>query len=385
MNGKPIDLFHLFGFAVRADPSWFLLALLVVWSLASGVFPATHPGLPAGTYLLMGVGGALGLFLSIVFHELWHSLVARRYGLPMRGITLFIFGGIAEMEDEPVDPKAESLMAAAGPAASVVLGAALILLSALALRLDWPVEAAIVLRYLGGLNLALAVFNLLPGFPLDGGRILRAALWAWRRDMRWATRRAAHVGAGFGVLLMLLGGARAFAGDLVGGLWWVVLGLFLRGVAVASYQRLVLEQSTAGRTIDELIDRQASAVPAGASVQRLVDEYVLKQHHRTFPVVDGGRLLGCVSVGRLREVPRERWAETPVSRLVEPCGPGNTVEPGLPLTKAAGALRDSGRDRLIVAEDSHLIGTVEAEDLFRYLALRLEVEEAASAGAAKPR
>lgn len=376
MDGKPIRLFRLCGFSVRADPSWFVLALLIVWTLSAGYFPAVQPGLSPGLYLAMGLAAAAGLFSSIVFHELWHSLVARRYGLPIRGITLFIFGGVAEMEDEPVNPKAESLMAAAGPAASVVLAAVLAFAAALGPLAGWPPAVTAVLRYLSGLNLALAAFNLLPGFPLDGGRLLRAGLWAWRRDIRWATRIAARVGAGFGTLLLMLGFLNAIGGRLLGGIWWFILGLFLRGVAASSYQRLLIREGTAGHTIDEMMDRDPPRVPVTATVQRLVDDYFLTHYHRTFPVVEGERLVGCVNIRRLKDIPRERWASASVRELLEPCGADNTVPPGLPVARAAGTLQGARNDQLIVADDSRLIGTVAAEDLSRYMAVRLEVEEA---------
>ena len=190
MFGARITLFRLLGFEVRLDASWLILAVLLTWSLARGYFPAYYPGLAAQTYWWMGVVGALGLFASIVLHELAHSVVARRYGLPMRGITLFIFGGVAEMDDHPPTAKSEGMMAIVGPIASYALALVFYLLHLAGSGGGLPEALTGVLGYLAFINLVLATFNLVPGFPLDGGRVLRSILWAWKGDLRWATRTA---------------------------------------------------------------------------------------------------------------------------------------------------------------------------------------------------
>jgi Zn-dependent protease len=195
MFGKRITLFKLFGFEVRVDLSWLIIAFLIVWSLAQGFFPYQHKGLSSTTYLWMGIVGALGLFASIVFHELWHSLIARRVGLHMKGITLFVFGGVAEMDEEPPNAKAEFLMAIAGPLSSIVLGFIFYVFYSTFKGLPVPVEG--VVRYLALINWILAGFNLLPAYPLDGGRVLRSALWFWKGDLRWATRIASQSGSAY--------------------------------------------------------------------------------------------------------------------------------------------------------------------------------------------
>ena len=214
MFGKTVTLFRVFGFEVKVDWSWLILGALIVWSLATGLFPAWYKGLERADYWAMGVAGAVGLFLSIVFHELWHSLVARRFGLDMRGITLFLFGGVSEMGDEPPSPKAEFFLAVAGPISSVVLAAVLLGLSYLLLGAGPMTPVTGVLKYLGYLNLVLAGFNLIPAFPLDGGRVLRAVLWGSWNDLRRATRVASSVGAGLGAGLMVLGAVQFFMGQI---------------------------------------------------------------------------------------------------------------------------------------------------------------------------
>ena len=205
MAKNQVTLFEIAGFAVKVDWSWAILAMLIAWSLAEGFFPSLYEGLPVAAYWWMGVAGVLGLFLSILLHELSHSVVARYYGLPIRGITLFIFGGVAELEEEPLSPRVEFRMAIAGPILSVVLGVTFYLLGLLGEALGWSAPVVGVPRYLASLNLILAVFNLIPAFPLDGGRVLRAWLWHRWRDMRRATRAAANAGIAFSVVLMGIG------------------------------------------------------------------------------------------------------------------------------------------------------------------------------------
>lgn len=224
MFGRRLTLFTLCGFRVRVDASWLVLAVLIVWSLGNAYFPAMAPHLTPAAHFLMALAGLLGLAWSILLHELAHSIVARHYGLPIGGITLFLFGGIAELEAEPETPKGEMLMAVAGPAMSLVLA---ILLHGGAVALAGT-GAAAVLSYLGLINLLLAGFNLIPAFPMDGGRMLRAALWAWRGDLMWATRMASLAGTTLGIVVMAAGFWQVAVGQIVAGMWWVLIGAFVR-------------------------------------------------------------------------------------------------------------------------------------------------------------
>jgi len=244
MFGRGMRLFKLFGFEVRIDWSWLFLALLLSWSLAMGVFPFYYRGFAISTYWLMGIIGALGLFGSIILHELRHSLIARRFGIPMRGITLFIFGGVAEMSASPPSAKSEFFMAIGGPIVSVLLGIAFLALSAIGA--GWPVPLVGVLAYLGWINLILVAFNLIPAFPLDGGRVLRSALWGWKRNLRWATRVATAIGSGFAFLLIGLGIFRFIFGDFIGGIWYVFLGWFLHQASQASYRNVLVRETLVG-------------------------------------------------------------------------------------------------------------------------------------------
>ncbi|MBI5163215.1 MAG: site-2 protease family protein [Magnetospirillum sp.] len=247
MFGHRLRLFRLLGFAIHIDATWLVLAALIVWSLAAGYFPLVAPDRAGGVYWLMAVSGLLGLAASVVAHELAHAVVARHLDLRIAGITLFLFGGVAEMAEEPDSPRAELLMALAGPALSLAVGAAAWGALAVGLAAGMGAVAAALLGYLAMVNLLLAGFNLIPAFPLDGGRVLRALLWAWRGDLLWATWVATGGGRLLGMVLMVWGMWTALMlANPFGGLWWVVIGLFVHAAAVESYRRQAVRSRVAG-------------------------------------------------------------------------------------------------------------------------------------------
>jgi Zn-dependent protease/CBS domain-containing protein len=372
--GKRIVLFELLGFKVQADFSWVFLALLVTWSLARALFPAMYPGLEPATYWWMGIAGMIGLFFSLVVHELSHSVVARRYGLAIKGITLFIFGGVAEMEEEPASAKTEFLMAIAGPIASFVLAAGFYGL-ALAGRAQGIAESATgVSEYLAAINALLATFNLLPAFPLDGGRVFRAALWHWKGDLRWATRLASRVGSGFGFGLIVLGFLNVLNGNFVGGMWWFLIGMFLRGAAQASYYQLETRRALEGEPVRRFMTTDPVTVPPGLSVRDLVEDYVYRYHHDLFPVADGRRLVGCVGVRQIKETPREDWDRLTVAGIMFRCSADNTVAADMDAVKALGLMRRTNNARLLVVEGDRLVGIVALKDLLAFLALKMDLE-----------
>ena len=285
MFGRPVTLFKIFGFEVKLDISWLFLAALITWSLARGLFPEYYKGLPSAAYWWMGAAGAVGLFLSIVIHELTHSLVARYYGISMKGITLFIFGGVAQMEDDPPNPKAEFMMAIVGPLSSCLIGIFSFLLYTFGEKSGWPVTINGVLTYLTWLNIVLAVFNLIPAFPLDGGRVLRSVLWSWKKDIRWATGIAAQIGSGFGILLIIMGVVYIISGNFVGGLWWFLIGLFLRSTAQMSYQQLLARNIFNTKKVNELMVKNPVTVPRSISLEEFIRDYVYKHHFQMYPVL----------------------------------------------------------------------------------------------------
>ncbi|MGD2114581.1 MAG: site-2 protease family protein [Acidobacteriota bacterium] len=371
MFGKTFDLFSVFGFKIRLDVSWFVVAVLITWSLASAAFPQMAPDLSATTYWLMGVLGALGLFASVVAHELSHASVARRYGIDMRGITLFIFGGVAEMSDEPPSPKAEFWVAIAGPIASLVLG----LLFLVAGGLPMPAAAGTVVGYLGVINIVLAVFNMIPAFPLDGGRILRSVLWQWKDSLRQATRITSAIGSGFGFLLIGFGILRLVAwGDFVGGMWMALIGLFVRNAAQMSYQQLLLRRVLEGEPVSRFMEVEPVVAPPWISVEELVEDYVYRHHFKMFPVVSNGRLEGCVTTRQIKELPRDEWANTPVRQLARECSEDNSIAPDADAMKALSAMSRNRASRLLVVEGDELRGVLALKDLLDFFAMKIELE-----------
>ncbi len=374
MNGRGITLFELLGFKVRVDVSWLFLALLVTWSLARGLFPVWYEGFSPATYWWMGIAGMIGLVFSLIFHELSHSLVARHYGLSIKGITLFIFGGVAEMAEEPKDAKTEFLMAIAGPIASFVLALGFYLLASFGVARGLPVPFTGVLVYLSFVNLLLGGFNLIPAFPLDGGRMLRAALWYWRGDLRQATRIASGAGKGFGLLLMMLGALNIVTGNFIGGMWWFVIGLFVRGAAEASYQQLLAKRQFEGEPVRRFMTHDTVAVSPDLSLRSFVEDYVYEYHYDLFPVVAGQGLVGCVGARQVKTVPREDWERHSVGEIMSPCTEENTVDPGMDAIEAMALMRRTGASRLIVAVGDRLVGIVVLKDMLEFFSLKIDLE-----------
>ena len=378
---RGFHLFTLFGFEVKLDLSWLLLALLISWSLGAGWFPARYPELSNHAYAWMGIAVAVGVFFSIVFHEFSHSVVARYYGMPIRGITLFIFGGVAEMEGEPPNPKAEFLMAIAGPISSFLLAALLWAATSLAEGAAWPQPVAGVLSTLAVINFTVAVFNLAPAFPLDGGRVLRAALWHWRRNLQEATFISSRIGRGFGTALMILGVIAVVGGNLLGGMWWFLIGIFVRGAASSSYQQLVLKDMVEGQPVRRFMRSEPVTVAPSVSIADWVEDYVYRHHYKMYPVVDGSRLLGCITIDSLQGLRREDWSTTQVADVMEHRSESNTVDAGTDtMALLTTILKPAGRSRFMVVEDDRLVGIIALKDLLELISLKLEIESPGRGG-----
>ncbi len=375
MFGHRFKLFKLFGFEVRVDASWLFIVLLITWSLAVGYFPYKYRGLPTGDYWWMGIASALGLFGSIVVHEFSHSLVARHYGLPMKGITLFIFGGVAEMGEEPRNAKTEFLMAIAGPITSILIGL-LFYLVYQAGRTVWSLPLVGVIAYLAWISWLLAGFNLVPAFPLDGGRVLRSALWRWKGNLGRATQIASGIGSGFGILLIVLAVWQLLAGNFIGAMWWFLLGLFLRGAAESSYRQLLIRRALEGEPVRRFMKTDPVTVPPDLSIEDLVEGYIYRKHFKMFPVVATGseKLAGCVTTSGVKRVPREEWNQHSVREVLQPCSPENTIGPDTDAVKALAQISRSGQSRLMVVDRGHLLGVIALKDLIGFLATKLDIE-----------
>ncbi len=374
MFGKSFTLFKLFGFKVRIDVSWLIIAVLITWTLATGLFPRYYKDLPAPVYWWMGVAGALGLFFSIVFHEFFHSLVARRFGLPMKGITLFIFGGVAEMSEEPENAKTEFMMAIAGPLSSIALGVIFYGIFRASAAAGWPKPVQGIFGYLSYINLLLAAFNLLPAFPLDGGRVLRSALWKWKGSLRWATRKAAGIGSLSGLLLIILGVANVLSGNFVGGIWWFLIGMFLRYAAQSSYQQVLIRKALEGTPVRSIMRKDPVTVPPSLTIGEFVENYIYKYHFKMFPVLEDGKLAGCITTRQVKDVPRQEWGRRRVGEIVSHCSNENSVSPEYDAVKALGLMSRTGNSRIMVVENGQLVGIISNKDLLRHISLKMDLE-----------
>lgn len=374
MFQRSVKLFKLLGFEVKIDLSWIIIAALIVWSLSTGLFPFQYKNLSIRTYWLMGITGALGLFLSIIAHELSHSIVAKKHGMHMKGITLFIFGGVAEMTEEPVSPKAEFAMAVVGPISSLAI--AFILYGIYRVSegiISTPVQG--VIRYLAWINGILAVFNMVPAFPLDGGRVLRSFLWEWKKNLQAATRITSKIGAGFGIVLIILGVFNIFNRNFIGGMWWVLIGMFLHSAARMSYQQLLVRKALEGEPVERFMKADPITVPPSITIEKLVEEYVYRYHHKLFPVVDNDKLIGCVTTRQVKDVSRENWAQTTVGDIAEGCSDDNTISPETDAVKALKSMHGTGSSRLMVVEGKDkLVGIISLKDIMNWLSLKMDLE-----------
>jgi Zn-dependent protease/predicted transcriptional regulator len=368
-------LFKIFGFEVKLDFTWFLLALLITWTLSTGVFPEQHKGLSKATYWWMGLASAIGIFFSIVFHELSHSLVARHYKLDIKGITLFIFGGVAEMKSEPKNPKSEFFIAIAGPIMSFFIALVCYLITKAGQAWGWPASITGVTGYMAFLNTLLGVFNLVPAFPLDGGRVLRAILWHWKKSFRKATHLSSRIGAGFGLALIILGVLALIGGNIIGGMWYILIGLFLRGAAIASYQTAAAKEMLEGHPVREFMNPNPVIVSPQISLQELLENYVYRYHFKLYPVVRDGQLLGTISVQEVKTRPATEWSQISVQAVMQDVDPKLVVHPDTDCSELMPKMmQQEFSTTCFVVEHGNLIGVIALKDIWEYMATRMDIE-----------
>lgn len=384
--GSGIRLGHLFGVRIVIDWSLLIIFGLIAANLGLGLLPAWHPEWSVALIWGVSLVAAVLFFASILAHEMSHALVARAHGMKVERITLFIFGGLAQIEGESPTPRAELLVAGVGPVVSIVIGVVSILIGgalAEAPLTDDPVEfiaslgpVATLLLWLGPINVLLGVFNLISGFPLDGGRVLRAVLWWMTGSLRRATQLAARGGQAFAWLLMAVGVAMLFGayipvlgGGLVQGLWLLLIGWFLNNAARMSYQQLVIKEALDDVSVTEVMERDVHTIEPGLSVEELVRDHLMRRDQRAFPVVDGGRLVGLVTLADVRTVSREDWAATPVERIMTPAGELATLKPGDSAFDALTLLGQRNVDQIPIVEDGRLEGLVRRREIMTWLSL----------------
>ncbi|HLU26165.1 MAG TPA: site-2 protease family protein [Longimicrobiales bacterium] len=364
----------VFGFEIRIDFSWFIIFFLILWTFTVAVFPANFPGLSRGAYLGMGVVGALLFFSSLLAHELSHSLVARRKGIPVEGITLFIFGGMARTRMEAEQPGDEFYIAVVGPVSSILIGLLFGLIWWLGTRLGWSTAITGVALYLGFLNIALAVFNLLPGFPLDGGRLFRSLVWKITGDVTRATRIASTGGKWLGYVLVALGVLQVFGGALVGGLWMVFIGWFLRNAAIVSYEQHLVRLALEGVPAWQIMSRDPETVQPDLTLQALVDDYFLRRRYQAFPVSTDGTPLGIITMHQVKDVPREEWPQRTVAETMTPADETVTVRPEESMVRVLERMEQSGTRRVLVTRNGQLVGIITAADISDWLRRAREFE-----------
>ncbi len=376
---KPsITLGRLFGVVIGLHYSWFIIALLITLSLV-GHFGATDPSWSRETVWASAIVTALLFFASIVLHELSHALVARARGVSVRSITLFALGGVATMDNPSPTAKTEFLIAVAGPIASVAIGLGCY---GLAASLGWSPEADVspataVLGWLGYINITLAVFNLIPGFPLDGGRILRAIIWSRTGDADRSTMSAARVGQAVAFGFILLGVMQFFAGAGFGGLWIAFIGWFLLQAAQASYAQVAVVADLRGVHVRDIMATDCETVGQDMRVQTLVDEHLLRTGQRCFVVGGPGGVVGLITSHEIKSLPRDRWASAPLSEVMRPIDDLRTIPPD---ALAIDALRLMGREdvnQLPVMSNGKFEGMVGRTHILQLLQARAELNQPA--------
>jgi Zn-dependent protease/CBS domain-containing protein len=372
MFGMRWRLFRLFGIPIGVDASWLIILALLTWTLIN-FFTIQVPGHTGGTYVVMGLATALAFFVCIVLHELGHAVVATRVGIPMRGITLFLFGGVAEMESEPPSPRSEFLMAIAGPLVSLVLAVVFFVLAYVGLANGWPRLYAIPLLYLGWINSVVLLFNMVPAFPLDGGRVLRSILWGTLNNLRRATLWASRCGQVFAWFLIGLGVLQLFAGNLFGGIWLGIVGLFLNNAAQMSYQQVVIRQALQGEPLRRFMNTDPVTVSPDLDLHTWVEDVVYRHHHKTYPVVSDDRLHGVISVRDLSLLPREEWPGHTVGEIMHREVDAISLPPDADALEALEKMNRTGSSRLLVVEGQRLVGLISLKDLLRFLELKLEL------------
>ncbi len=362
-------IFKIAGISIEINVSWLIILVLLTSFLALDYYPVAAEGYSAVVYWALGLLAALLLFASVLVHELSHSLVAKARGLPVKSITLFIFGGVSDIEREPQSPGVEFQMAFAGPLTSLIIGG--VAFGAALLIGDSSLLLAATLLYVGWANLLLAGFNLIPGFPLDGGRVLRSIIWKSTGSLRTATRWAARVGQVFAYLLILVGVWRFFVGDFVNGLWFGFIGWFLLQAAQSENLQVTLEAIFRGVKVGQLMTAAPGGAQANMSVQQLVDGYVLPYGVRSIPVMRGDAMVGLVTLEDVRRVPREQWPQTLIGDAMTPLARLQTARADESLNDALPRMTRSDVNQLpVIDESGRLVGMLSRDAIMRYVEIR---------------
>ncbi len=363
-------LARIAGIDIGIHYSWILVFVLITWSLAAGYFPEVYPGWAMWTYWITAAVAALLLFVSVLLHELAHSLVAKSRGLPVKSITLFLLGGVSNLESEPEKPGVEFAVAIVGPLASVVLAGIFWAVDFFGLAPSGPVSATV--EYLVAINVLLAAFNILPGFPLDGGRVLRSIIWGTTNDLKKATNIASVVGQVFGWLMIVGGVLMALTGNLLSGIWLAFIGWFLNGAAEASRRELEMRTMWLNVLVSSVMNERVETVDQTSSIENLVNEVYVKKGVRVAPVTEDGRLLGIITLSDIKRVPADEWRNTPVSSIMTR-PPLQTIKPDDNMSTAVRMMAEHGLNQLPVVVENRIVGMLCRADIIRYVQIHYEL------------
>jgi Zn-dependent protease/CBS domain-containing protein len=370
MRGS-LKIGKILGIPIQLHVSWFLIAVLITWTLAAGFFPQEYPGWSAGTYWLVGAVTAILFFASVLIHELGHSVLALREKVPVKSITLFIFGGVAQIGREPQTAGAEFRIAIAGPLASLGLAG---IFGGLGAALAGNAALAASLAYLGRINLLLALFNMIPGFPLDGGRVLRAALWAFGGSFQNATKWASRAGRVVAYGFILFGAAQILlGGGFLNGLWIAFIGWFLNNAAESSYQQVLLRDMLSGVKARSVMSQECVTVPSGLGVDRLIEEHVLAGGQRCFFVADNGSMQGLIALQNIRTVPREQRQGLTAEKVMTRIADLVRVQPDDDLWSVLQKMDEHNVNQVPVMDGGSFLGMITRERLLHDIRLRAEL------------
>jgi Zn-dependent protease/predicted transcriptional regulator len=369
-SGIPVG--KLFGISIKLHYSWFFIFALVTWALAGSYFPSEYPDWGLSMRISAGIITSLLFFGSVLAHELMHSIVSQRQGIPVSAITLFIFGGVSQITDEPRQPKDEFRMAIAGPLTSLVIGGVL-----LGIYLTWRNTNIIALQFvmgiaywLGYINLILGAFNLIPGFPLDGGRVFRSLLW-WRSgNITKATRISSNIGRGVGFLFIFGGIWLIFAGYWINGIWIALIGWFLEIAAVGSYRQLMLREMLKGHIASEVMSHDCLMINPDTTIDQLVHDNILTSGRRCFPVTSNGHVLGLVTLHNIKNIPRHLWNVKTVREAMTPFDSIKRVRPGDELSSVLRILTENDINQVPVVQDNNVIGMIGRDNLISFIDVR---------------
>lgn len=370
---RGINLFKILGIQVSLDFTWFVVFSLVVWSLAVGYFPVQYPGQVGLTYFLMGIISSLLLFASVLFHELSHSHVANKLGLEIKEITLFIFGGVAKLSKEPDDPMIELKIAIAGPLSSVFLAALFwVLKNIIETAIASPFITAI-LGYLVMINIVLVVFNLIPGFPLDGGRVLRAIIWLKTGDVQKATEVTSSIGKGFAMLLIFFGIVQILAANFLGGMWAVFIGLFLQQAAESGYQQVLLKKALLDVNVKDAMTKDVVTISSDYAIAKVVEDFFFVYHFIGFPVMSDGHLVGMLTLNNVRTVPKQEWHNTFVKDVMDSNINDMIIEAKDNVMDALTKMISLEKGRLPVMDNDKLVGIITRQDIMKLMEFKTDL------------